>query len=132
MSNELRQACMRIARRVRFESDDAIAPHQVSVLVHLTSGPMSPGELADRDRVTAPSMTRTVAGLVEAGWAEREADPHDGRRVLITITDRGRTALGTMRHRRDRWMFTRVQRLSARDQATLARAAEILHRLADE
>ena len=75
LANDLRLACMRISRRVRFESTDTIAPHQFSVLARLDGTPRTPRELADIEKVSAPSMTRTVAGLVELGLVARQRRP---------------------------------------------------------
>ena len=46
VAGDLRLACMRISRRVRFESADSIAPHQFSVLARLEDQPLTPGEPA--------------------------------------------------------------------------------------
>src|SRR6478672_3271849 len=86
LASELRLACMRISRRVRFESSDAVAPHQFGVLAQLEQSPRTPRELADRERVSAPSMTRTVNGLVDRGLVARTADPTDGRQVIVSLT----------------------------------------------
>lgn len=130
LSEDLRLACMRISRRVRFESTDEIAPHQFSVLARLEDGPLTPRRLADIEKVSAPSMTRTVGGLVDEGLVERHDDPADGRRVLVELSDHGRATLLATRRRRGRWMSERVRELSAEDQATLGEATEILRRIA--
>lgn len=130
LSEDLRLACMRISRRIRFESTDEIAPHHFSVLARLEGGPLTPRALADVEKVSAPSMTRTVGCLVDDGLVERHDDPEDGRRVLVELTTAGRTALDEIRRQRGRWMSERVQELSAQEQATLTEAAEILGRIA--
>lgn len=131
LSEDLRLACMRISRRVRFESADEIAPHQFSVIARLdAAGPLTPRRLADIEKVSAPSMTRTVGRLVEEGLAERHDDPEDGRRVLVELTTRGRDALAQIRRQRGRWMSERVAELTPQEQTTLAEAAEILRRIA--
>ena len=71
IANDLRLACMRISRRVRYEGAGSLAPHQFSVLARIDEQPRTPGELADLERVSAPSMTRTVASLVAGGWVDR-------------------------------------------------------------
>src|SRR5450759_2748658 len=58
LANDLRLACMRISRRVRFESMQAVAPHQYSVMARLDKTALTPRELADIERVSPPSMTR--------------------------------------------------------------------------
>ena len=68
MATDLRLACMRISRRVRFESSHDVAPHQFSVMCRLEEAPRTPGELAEIERVAKPSMTRTVAPSSSAAW----------------------------------------------------------------
>ncbi|MGE9784093.1 MarR family winged helix-turn-helix transcriptional regulator [Janibacter sp. G368] len=130
LSEDLRLACMRISRRVRFESVDVIAPHQFSVLARLEDGPLTPRALADIEKVSAPSMTRTVGCLADEGLVERHDDPEDGRRVLVELTTAGREALTETRRRRDKWMTERVAELSGADQATLQAATAILRGIA--
>ena len=130
LSEDLRLACMRISRRVRFESTGEVAPHQFSVLARLEDGPLTPRALADIEKVSAPSMTRTVGCLADDGLVERHDDPSDGRRVHVELTAAGRTALQQIRRQRGRWMSERVRELTADEQATLVEATEILRRIA--
>lgn len=132
LAGELRLACMRISRRVRFESTHEVPPHQFSVLVRLEETPRTPGELAEIERVSAPSMTRTVGALVERGLVARTADPSDGRQVILSLTIEGRRVLKEIRRRRDQWMTVRVKSLSPEEQDVLRRAASILSRVASE
>jgi DNA-binding MarR family transcriptional regulator len=46
-------------------------------------GPMSAGELGEIAGLTTGAITGIVDRLEKAGWAKREADPHDRRRVMI-------------------------------------------------
>jgi DNA-binding MarR family transcriptional regulator len=130
LSEDLRLACMRISRRVRFESTDEMAPHQFSVLSRLEDGPLTPRALADIEKVSAPSMTRTVGCLAEDGFVERHDDPDDGRRILVELTAAGRDFLMTIRRQRGRWMSERVSELTREEQAVLVTASEILGRIA--
>lgn len=130
LSEDLRLACMRISRRVRFESDHEVAPHQFSVLARLEAGPLTPRALAEIEKVSAPSMTRTLGCLVDDGLLARSDHPDDGRQVLISLTAEGRDALRRTRERRDAWMVERVRELSAEERTTLAAATEILDRIA--
>lgn len=47
-------------------------------------------ELADRARMTHPSMSELVGGLERLGYVERVRDPGDGRARLVRLTPRGR------------------------------------------
>ena len=132
LASELRLSCMRIARRVRFESSDAVAPHQFGVLAQLNESPRTPGELAEHERVSAPSMTRTVNGLVDRGLVARTSDPTDGRQVIVSLTPDGQQLLKDIRRKRDAWMSVRVGRLTAEEQDVLRQASAILTRVANE
>ncbi len=132
LATDLRLACMRITRRIKLESADDIAPHQFSVLVRLEERTRTLGDLAATERVSAPSMTRTVTGLAGQNLVCREDDPSDGRQVLVSLTDEGRAAVKEIRRRRDHWMAVRIRDLDADELDTLRRATAILARVAAE
>ena len=99
----------------------------------LEEAPRTPSELAEIEKVSAPSMTRTVAALVERGLVERTADPDrppPGDPVADRAT-RGRL-LKDIRRKRDAWMSVRVGHLTAEEQAVLRQASAILTRVANE
>ena len=132
LAGELRLACMRISRRVRFESTHVVAPHQFSVLCRLEEAPRTPSELAEIERVSGPSMTRTVAALVERGLVERTDDPADRRQVILSLTSDATTLLKDIRRKRDAWMSVRVSHLTPEEQIILRQASVILTRVASE
>ncbi len=132
LSSDLRLACMRISRRVRFESTQAVAPHQFSVMARLEGTALTPRELAAIERVSPPSMTRTVAALVERGLCTRQDDPQDGRQVFISLTPQGLLLLQETRRKRDAWMATRLKGISADEREVLVKASVILTRVASE
>lgn len=132
LAHDLRLACMRVSRRVRFEATHEVAPHQFSVLARLDEERATLGELADRERVRAPSMSRTVAALVGLGLVERSADSNDGRMVWLTLTERGRATLATERGQRDAWMAKRLMNLSEQDKDTLRAATTLLELVVSE
>lgn len=132
LAGDLRVALVRSVRRLRLErSSDDITDGQYSVLAALsTLGPLTPGDLAERDHVQPPSMTRTVARLVEAGLVSRGEHPTDRRQVLVTITEAGEREVRETRRRRDAWLSQRLAELTPEERATLARATDILRRIA--
>lgn len=127
LANDLRLACQRIARRVRFESTSQVAPHQFSVLTYLQKvGPQTPTQLAAHDRVSAPSMTRTINCMVDEGLVERLPHPDDRRQILVTPTDRGHEIIGETIASRDTWMLTHLDGLGPDELTLLRRATDIL------
>jgi DNA-binding MarR family transcriptional regulator len=123
---------MRISRRVRFESTQLVAPHQLSVMARLEERALTPRELATIECVSPPSMTRTVSGLVTRGLVARKDDPLDGRQVFLSLTEEGLSTLRETRRKRDAWMASRLTGLSLQEREVLVRATEILTRLASE
>ncbi len=132
LAHDLRLACMRISRRVRFESPSEVGPHHFSVLARLASNPQPLGDLAELERVRAPSMSKTVAGLVDLGLVQRDPDPTDGRVVVISLTDWGRNTLSTERAQRDVWMATRLEGLTPHEKAVLREATALLERVVSQ
>jgi DNA-binding MarR family transcriptional regulator len=127
---DLRTAVMRTSRRLRIEaSGDVLTPGQYTVLAHLRSGSQTLRQLAEREHVQAPSMTRIVNSLTEKGFASRSADPVDGRQVQVGITPAGEEVLDEARSQRTAWLAQRVAGLSEEERLTLSRAAHILQEL---
>ena len=131
---DLRIALLRTARRLRaMKSVDELSDAQFSVLAQLHGGgPRTPRELAEAEHVRPPSMTRTLAGLVDAGLVQRTDHPHDGRQVLCSVTEAGHRVVEDTRARRAAWLGRRLAELDEGERATLAEAARILGRVVGE
>jgi DNA-binding MarR family transcriptional regulator len=128
-SSELRMATFRLARRLRAQkADQALSDAQFAVLavLHHSGGTRTLTELAEQERVSAPSMNRTVNCLEESGYVLRTADEVDRRKTNISLTDAGRDIVKATISKRDAWLTTRLRELSKEDRATLARAAELM------
>ena len=82
--------------------------------------------------LSAPSVTRTVNGLVERGLVARSDDPTDGRQVILSLTADGRRVIKETRRRRDQWLATRLEHLTDAERALLAEATALLERVAAE
>jgi DNA-binding MarR family transcriptional regulator len=76
-------------------------------------------------------MNRTVNCLADSGFIVRVADPSDGRKVVVTPTDKGRELIAETRRRRDAWLYQRLRTLSPEQRRTLSDAAAIMRELAD-
>ena len=133
-STEFRLAVMRLARRLRQErADTELSATQYAALAWTASeGPLTPGRLAELERVTPPSMNRTVNCLVESGLLVREGSPDDGRKILLHATDAGHEIVRETRRRRDAWLAKRLAALTPDERNTIAAATDILRRLTDQ
>lgn len=119
---------MRMSRRLRVEAT-GVTPGQYTVLAHVRGGPRTLRELADREHVQAPSMTRIVNALTEHGFVFRLPHPDDGRQVQVLITPAGETAFVEVRSQQTAWLYRRIAGLSEEDRLTLSRAAVIMQEL---
>lgn len=135
LASALRMSVMRLRRRLASEVDPAneLSMNAMAVLGALFRyGDLSVGQLAARERVKAPSMTRTVNCLEEGGHVSRRPHETDGRQVVVSISERGRATLLADRRRRDEWLARRLRDLTPAEREVLRSAAPILERLAQE
>jgi len=133
LASELRLSVMRLRRRLANERhpDNELSLNQMAVLGALyRAGDLTVGELATRERVQPPSMTRTVNCLEQSGYVARRPHDTDGRQVLVALTESGRTTVLADRERRDAWLAMRLRDLTPEERAVLRGAAPILERLA--
>lgn len=129
LAHDLYVACLAVSRHARFDASSTLAPHQFNALAWVEAGIDSAGVIAEKERVSAPSMSRTVAGLAERGLLTRQEDPDDGRRLLLAVTDEGREVLAQVRAERYAWMRGQLAACTDAERATLADAAALLTRM---
>ncbi len=133
LASRLRLDISRMARRLRQEAGAGLSPSQTAALATIERhGPLTPSELADRERVQRPTVTRVLARLEEAGLVDRAADPHDRRSSLVSVSDDGRELLAVVRARKDAFLARRIDALEPADREALERAAAIMERMLEE
>jgi DNA-binding MarR family transcriptional regulator len=133
LSSALRISVMRLSRRMRQErsSENGLTATQLAAMATLRRhGALTAGELASYEKISPPSMTRILAHLSDLGMVDRRSHPTDGRQVLVDLSDDGRRLLEADQRRRDEWLDSRLQELSAQEQAQLRAVVGILDRLA--
>jgi DNA-binding MarR family transcriptional regulator len=132
LATRLRLAVGRLARRVRLATND-IPPLQLSALATLDKhGPLRSGELAAREAVTAPTMTRVLSSLSERGLVTRQPDPTDARSVRVSLSPAGLETLARIRSERTALLGARVARLTDEQRAALIAALPALESLVEE
>ncbi len=134
LASALRLSVMRLARRMRTQrADTSLTLSQLAALSTLERhGKLTPGELAEHEKVQPPSMTRLLATLETGGLITRTPHPTDGRQVLLSVTPAAKAILTEDRRRREAWLSQRLAALGPEDLATLREAASIMDRLARE
>ena len=125
----------RLARRLRAERlakglEPGLSDTQLAALAALERHTaMSPGELAEHEKVQPPSMTRVITALEERGLVTRQAHATDRRQVVLTVTDHGRSVVQQSRRLREAWLAQRLRELTPQERQTLRAAAPILEKL---
>jgi DNA-binding MarR family transcriptional regulator len=136
LATAMRISVSRLARRLRVERlglggpETALSDIQLAALAALErKGPMTPGELAEHEKVQPPSMTRVIAVLEERGLVLREPHLTDRRQVILTVTQDGRDLVQRVRRRREAWLAQRLQELTPEERQILRQAAPILEKI---
>ena|SRR2546425_3623781 len=131
IADRLHSAAIHLLRRLRVE-DKAIGltgPRASALSVIVFRGPIAMGALAEAEQVRAPTITRLVTSLEQAGLVRRVSDRADGRVQLVEATAAGRRLLNKGRARRVDRLMGGIAHLGVEDQRVLARAAELMEGL---
>jgi DNA-binding MarR family transcriptional regulator len=82
------------ARLVRTVRADMDLPAGFRVLSMLDEhGPLGVTRLAVLDGTSQPTMSGTVAAVLERGWVDKQPHPDDARTAVVSLTDAGRAEL---------------------------------------
>lgn len=120
----------RLSRSLRRSGTPGLGHGSISALSTLVGcGEMRLGDLANKEGVAAPTMSRIVAALVEAKYVQREPDPVDRRAWLVKATPDGERMVSGLRSTRVQELRRRIERLSEDKQALLITAIPVLEEL---
>lgn len=128
----LRPAVLRLARRLRQMRDESMElnSNQLSAMgVLLNHGDLQMGELAAREMVQPPSMTRIVNELERRGFVRRSDNPDDRRQARVSLTENGRQVLLANRKRRNDWLARRIAALDPEEREILRKAVPVLEKV---
>jgi DNA-binding MarR family transcriptional regulator len=135
LASALRISVTRLARRLRAERrseglEPDLSDTQLAALAALERhSAMTPGELADHEKVQPPSMTRVIAVLEERALVMRAPHASDRRQVVLTVTDYGREVVQQSRRLREAWLAKQLRGLTQQERAALRAAAPVLEKL---
>ena len=135
LASAMRISVSRLARRLRAERqreglEPDLSDTQLAALAALERhSAMTPGELADHEKVQPPSMTRVITVLEERGLVMRAPHASDRRQVVLTVTDYGREVVQQSRKLREAWLAKRMRELTPQERAALRAAAPVLEKL---
>ena len=134
LANRLRPVLLLLNRHLRREAHaEGITGGQAALLAQIRNHPqLGVRELAAREGISAPSMTRYLDRLEKAGLIVRTRSPQDARRIRLALTPKGVRVLRSVRRRRTAWLAERLDGLPPAEQGAVADAIEPLTRLLEE
>jgi DNA-binding MarR family transcriptional regulator len=94
-------------------------------------GPATAASLAKLEHITPQSIGVTLASLEASGLVQRERDPADGRRVILSLTEGGQELLAHKRSVRTEQLTRALEGLTMKERAQLVDAMPLLERLAE-
>ena len=130
VANRLRPVLLQLNRELRREIHSlGVTGGQVSLLNQIQRSPgIGVRELAQRERMSAPGMSKYIARLENAGLLRREALP-DKRRVGLRLTEEAERVLRSVKNRRTAWLAARLRGLEPGQLDAIDAAVEPLARL---
>jgi DNA-binding MarR family transcriptional regulator len=128
IANRLRPVLLKLARELRREIHSlGVTGGQVSLLVDIKRSPgVGVRELAARERVSVPAVSKFVARMEEAGLVRREPVGGDKRRVGLHVTEAGHRVLRSVRSKRTAWLAARLRTLEPHELEAIDAAIEPL------
>jgi DNA-binding MarR family transcriptional regulator len=131
LANRLNSAAIHLLRRIaRHDGADGVTPARLSALSVLVYGKArTVGELARRQSVSLPTVSRMVDALVREGLVTRTEDPADRRSQTLEVTRRGRELMERGRSRRIRELADELRALDATELTALEQGVAALERL---
>jgi DNA-binding MarR family transcriptional regulator len=132
LASRLRLAVVRLNRKLRAQrAGESVSLTQISALSTLHKcGPLTPGQLAAKEGVQPPSMTRVIAALEDLGYVERSPHPTDGRQAIVELSEVGLNHVQDTISAREAWLDRQLADLGVAEREVLSRAAEIIDRMA--
>ena len=132
----LATAVFRLRSRIRIEAglrSTGIPISQLAVLGRIIDeGPTTAAALAAGEHVTQQAIAQSLATLKQRGLVQKQADPSDGRKSLVTATAAGRELRESLTVSREEWLTRAIDAAVKPEERTLLREAiELIERIAD-
>jgi DNA-binding MarR family transcriptional regulator len=135
LAAELRTTLGSLKRKLRQQGGlNDFTSSQIAVILRLeTDGPATVSGLARAEGMRPQSMSAVIAPLEEMGLVAGAADPHDGRKTLMSLTKACRKSMEDGRAARQDWLTQAIQqKLSPQEQKKLSSAIHLLARITED
>jgi DNA-binding MarR family transcriptional regulator len=135
LATDFARVITRMRARLRREQS-ALTDRSLSQLAVLgriaEEQPITATEVAAAEHVRQQSVAETVATLRTQGLIDGNPDPRDRRKLLLSLSVRGQEYVESIQAYRGAWLARAIDlHLTADERETLAKAVELMARLAD-
>lgn len=121
-----------MARFLRQQDQGELPQGQTSALATIVKcGPMTLGDVAARERIAPPSVTKVVEQLVARGLVSRSPDSADRRVVVVEATADGQRFLEANRVRRSEWLAHQLEQLDPAEVERLGGLLDVFEHLVE-
>lgn len=129
----LRLTVSRLARRLRQEAETGVSPSMLSAMSSIELlGPCTLGDLAVRERIQPPTVTRIVNRLHEEGLVDRIPDSADRRIIRVQLSAMGKAFLQRVRTRKNAYLSRKLRNLGPDELQAIEIAVDSLERLLED
>jgi DNA-binding MarR family transcriptional regulator len=134
LANRLRPVLLMLNRHLRREAHAAgVTGGQAALLAQIRNHPdFGVRELAAREGISAPSMTRYLDRLEKAGLIVRSRAAEDARRIRLALTPKGVRVLRSVRRRRTAWLAEQLEGLPPAERRAVGDAIGPLAQMLEE
>jgi len=93
------------------------------------NGKMSMGRLCSGVDLKSGSLTTLIDNLIEKGYVKREFDKNDRRKVLVSLTEKGKIFTKTMRKYFEDTVLFKIENLSVKENKDFFEAINMLKKI---
>jgi DNA-binding MarR family transcriptional regulator len=133
LATMLRPLLLRVTRQMRSQRvDSSMTLGELSALNTVSKdGPLTTRDLAAREGVRPPSITKVIAKLEDHGLLVRQAHATDKRQWLLAATEAGKALVEAENRSRAAWLSQRLSTLTQDERMLLLLAVPVLAKIAD-
>jgi DNA-binding MarR family transcriptional regulator len=135
LASRLRMSITRLVKVIRTEvrHDEVLSLTERSTLLMVCQySKMLPSELAAKEKVTSQSMSQIIRKLELNGYIEKTPSTEDKRKVIISITSKGKEFIELKKNKSHEWLEKAIsEKTSEAEKKILLSAITILTKLVE-
>lgn len=135
LASRLRMSITRLVKVIRNEvrHDEVLSLTERSTLLMVCQySKMLPSELAAKEKVTSQSMSQIIRKLELNGYIEKTPSTEDKRKVIISITSKGKEFIELKKNKSHEWLEKAIsEKTSEAEKKILLSAITILTKLVE-